>query len=117
MAYDATKDRVVFEIGTHKLDDKAEIVVQLVSYDGGPLKVAAQKRGEKRDGSYWYGALGRVEAAHAGPLAALFAAAAAKCAEVAPFSEPASAEATGRVVRRTRTRATAPATLATEAAH
>lgn len=103
MAYDKSKDCILAEIGSHPVDDRSRIVVQLVQYDGGPVKVDAKLTGTKRDGSAWYRDPGRLEVKHAAAVAALYAKAVERAAELAA---PPSAEASGRVVRR---RAAAPA--------
>jgi len=67
-SYDAKKDVLLHTIAELPGSASTKIVVEVREYNGGGAKVSCKRVGARKDGSLWFGDLGRITALEAGPL-------------------------------------------------
>lgn len=71
-SYDASKDKMISEIGSFDTE-KGRIRVGIFSYNDGPHKIGIQRVGERKSGAEWASSLGRISLEEARQLLPLLA--------------------------------------------
>ena len=67
-SYDATKDVLINTVAEITGTANTKLIVEVREYNGSGVKVSAKRVGTRKDGSMWFGDLGRITPSEAGPL-------------------------------------------------
>lgn len=67
-SYDAKKDVLIHTVAELPGSNNTKLIVEVREYNESGAKVSCKRIGTRKDGSLWFGDLGRITALEAGPL-------------------------------------------------